>query len=418
MALTSCIRIVRPPTPPPTCEERVHYPIFNPHDPRHNPTAIPSQWIHGDYNFSEDSSNTQNTGHWMQSLSEKSLRKARSGLSAIKSGIHRRPSVQQQSPRRNIPGLWMSSGSRGSSLDRPDSSFPSTISEASTDDEFEFGTDLYRTRCNGSSTWNLEIINRYLREIESSHALAPDVHIDADIGPAGSRLEGETLNNFSEESPDSEVTRLPSKTQTITCDDHAQVSPTPSFPSTSDSIIPSRPSTSSNESNISQLIDATQAYEALCSLDHLAPDSPTNAEDGRDADPPLPATSQKSSSSLSEGPANRSNGEKANSEQADNEFCNVSSSPQIASTTSDSSDRPAKNQLQRCQWRRPRRVNLITPVSEKWKRPVTVAHLPIRAHSLEIRLLNKAKGIQAQHLHHGRICRIQPSTTTCSLCRP
>lgn len=327
--LTGYSKIVRPPTPPPTCEERVHYPVFNPHDPRHNPTAIPPSWIRGSYSLSEDSSSTQNTSRW-HSLSERSLRKARSGLDAIRSGMHRRPSVDQLGPRRNIPGLWMSTDSRASSIDRPNSSFPSTISEASTDDEFEFGTDLYRTRPNGSSAWNLEIVNKYLSEVGSSHALPPDVYTDVDIGPAGSRLEGETLNNPSE--ADSEVTRLPSKTQTIKWDDRIQPGRRPST-STSSSVISSRASTSSDESTLSQLINATQAFEALCSFDEPAKDVPNSSDVGRDADGSLSATSRSSTESLSEGAASQSNGSaRANSEEADNQSRSVSPSFHIECT--------------------------------------------------------------------------------------
>ncbi|ODM16615.1 hypothetical protein SI65_08122 [Aspergillus cristatus] len=310
--------IVRPSTPPPTCEERVHYPVFNPHDPRHNPTVIPPSWLRGSYSLSEDSSSTHTSGRW-HSLSEKSLRKARSGLDAIRSGMHRRPSVDQQGPRRDLPGLWMSTDSRGSSINRPDGSFPSTISEASTDDEFEFGTDLYRTRPNGSSKWNLEIVNRYLNEVGSSHALPPDVYSDdVETSPAGSRLEGETLNNPSEE--DSEVTTLPSKPQTIRWDDRVQSGRRPSLTSASSSVISSRASTSSDESTLSQLINATQAFEALCSIDEPTKNIPDSSDVEHDADDSLPATSQGSAEVLPEGAASQSNGStRTNSEEADNQ---------------------------------------------------------------------------------------------------
>jgi len=329
--LTSYSRIVRPPTPPPTCEERIHYPVFNPHDPRHNPTAIPPSWIRGSYSLSEDSSSTHTSSRW-HSLSERSLRKARSGLDAIRSGMHRRPSVDQRGPRRDLPGLWMSTDSRRSSINRPDSSFPSTISEASTDDEFEFGTDLYRTRPNGSSTWNLEIVNRYLNEVGSSHALPYDVYADVDIGPAGSRLEGETLNNPSEE--DSEVTRLPSKTQTIRWDDHIQSGRKLSITSTSSSVISSRTSTSSDESILSQLINATQAFEALCSSDEPTKKIPDCSDVERNTDNSLPATSRSSTEILPKGAASQSSGStRTKSEEADNQSRSVSASSHIESTT-------------------------------------------------------------------------------------
>lgn len=53
--------------------------------------------------------------------------------------------------RGNIPSIWSSSDSAGDSFDVHDDYFPSTISEASTEEDYNFGFGLYRTRCNCSS---------------------------------------------------------------------------------------------------------------------------------------------------------------------------------------------------------------------------------------------------------------------------
>ena len=255
----------RPPTPSPTCEERIHYPVFNPHDPRHNPAATFPLWIRNDYRDSEDSSDTLSTARWMQSLPQRSLRKARSGILAFGGSRSR-----AQSHRRDIPRSWLSSGSNGSS-DAEDTSFPSTISEASTENEHGFGTDLYRTRCNGSSTWDFKTVEDFLHGSEARlahtpiHAVPPGV----DISPAGLRLEGETLNGNEEEAPTFNLPQPPPQRPTIKWDD-ANINRVPSRPTTSGSVSPSSASISSNASGLSHVVDANQALEALCLLDGSA----------------------------------------------------------------------------------------------------------------------------------------------------
>ncbi|THC97232.1 hypothetical protein EYZ11_003285 [Aspergillus tanneri] len=60
----------------PTCEESIHYPVFNPRDPRHNPTAHTSSWLEDNY-YPSETSKLPGSMNWMQSLSKRSLRKAR-----------------------------------------------------------------------------------------------------------------------------------------------------------------------------------------------------------------------------------------------------------------------------------------------------------------------------------------------------
>ncbi|KAF4167476.1 hypothetical protein CNMCM6936_004931 [Aspergillus lentulus] len=145
--LNSRNRIERPATPPASCEELAHYPVFNPRDPRHNPAASASLWLQSDYCRSQ-ASRTQNSVSWMQDLPRRSLRKARSGLLALRSGMQRRPLPGGHARRSDIPSIWSSRDSTEGSSDH----FPSSVSDASTEDDHEFGTGLYRTARNHSSS--------------------------------------------------------------------------------------------------------------------------------------------------------------------------------------------------------------------------------------------------------------------------
>lgn len=288
--LTDYSRMGRPPTPSPTCEERIHYPVFNPHDPRHNPAATFPLWARNDYRDSEDSSDTQSTARWMQSLPQRSLRKARSGILAFG-----RSRSRAQSHRREIPGSWMSFASNGSS-DPEDTSFPSTISEASTENEHGFGTDLYRTRCNGSSTWDFKTVENFLHGTEAGTAHTP-IHVvppGMDISPAGLRLEGETLNGNEEDAPVFDLPRPPPKRPTIKWDD-ANINRVPSRPTTPGSVSLSSASISSNASGLSHVVDANQALEALCLLigstvEHRESDDTEPSDDYSVSEPPQSGT--------------------------------------------------------------------------------------------------------------------------------
>ncbi|GFG23425.1 hypothetical protein IFM61606_03306 [Aspergillus udagawae] len=140
-------RIERPATPPASCEELAHYPVFNPRDPRHNPAASAPLWLQSDY-YRPQASRTQNSVSWMQDLPRRSLRKARSGLLALRSGIQRRQLPGGHARRSDIPSIWSSRDSTEDSSDH----FPSSVSDASTEDDHEFGTGLYRTGRNHSSS--------------------------------------------------------------------------------------------------------------------------------------------------------------------------------------------------------------------------------------------------------------------------
>ncbi|KAF7588799.1 hypothetical protein BBP40_005192 [Aspergillus hancockii] len=136
-------RIVRPPAPPLTCEESAHYPIFNPQNPRHNPIATIPTWGEDGY-YASQHTDLQSPVSWPK----RSLRRARSGLVALRAGVQRRAAIF--STKRH------SSDATENSSDQ-DGSFPSTISEASTEEDSDFGTHLHRTECNDSSSLSCDV---------------------------------------------------------------------------------------------------------------------------------------------------------------------------------------------------------------------------------------------------------------------
>lgn len=76
----------------PTCQERIHYPVFNPLDPRHNPEISTSWWRPNKQQSS--TSGSHNPKEWVQSVSKRTLHKARSGLLALRSGLSHRSSEE------------------------------------------------------------------------------------------------------------------------------------------------------------------------------------------------------------------------------------------------------------------------------------------------------------------------------------
>lgn len=138
-------RATAPCNSPQICEESV-YPVFNPLDPRHNPTAPASSWFDHTYCPPGPPSSPGSEG-WMQSISKRSMRKARSGLQALRSGIQRRPLVDGFRRNGEIlgPCSWLEEYP-----DQKENIFPSTVSEASTEEDTEFGSHLHRTECKSS----------------------------------------------------------------------------------------------------------------------------------------------------------------------------------------------------------------------------------------------------------------------------
>ncbi|PLB48113.1 hypothetical protein P170DRAFT_510802 [Aspergillus steynii IBT 23096] len=139
------VRATVPSNSPQICERSV-YPVFNPLDPRHNPMAPASSWFDDSYFPPEEPSNLGSEG-WMQSFSKRSIRKARSGLLALRSGMQKRPLVDGSrhdgETLRSCP--WPEEYS-----DQKENIFPSSVSEASTEEDVEFGSHLHRTKCKSS----------------------------------------------------------------------------------------------------------------------------------------------------------------------------------------------------------------------------------------------------------------------------
>ncbi|KAJ5915222.1 hypothetical protein N7454_011117 [Penicillium verhagenii] len=115
--------VIDSPDNSPTCAERDHYPVFNPDDPRHNPSSTTPFRRQESHTSSSDSQKQQS--HWVQDLPRRSLHKARSGLLALRSGFLRRP-------RQNI-----------NIEDAP--AHHRELSSASTQEDLGFGVALYRT---------------------------------------------------------------------------------------------------------------------------------------------------------------------------------------------------------------------------------------------------------------------------------
>lgn len=178
----------------------------------------------------------------------------------------------------------MPSGLDESSSDHQAECFPSTISEASTENERGFGVNLYRTRCNGLPTRRRAYAEPDEYEDAFTHGSTSGIP-EVDIGPAGLRLrlDGDTLHELSEpeeneETLGSEATRQPSRRMTIAWDD-GHLNRFPSSHATSDYIGSGTTSTSSEESTNSQVIsDANQALEALCLLVPPTGDSCSNSD--------------------------------------------------------------------------------------------------------------------------------------------
>lgn len=121
-------------TPQPTCEERIHYPVYNPEDPRHNPSECRR-------NSQNSSADSQKQLHWVQDLHRRSIRKAQSGLLSLREGLLRLSSRNDDD------------NDTGSTLERPQSHINgrrkqaygfSGISDASTQEDVNFGVGMYR----------------------------------------------------------------------------------------------------------------------------------------------------------------------------------------------------------------------------------------------------------------------------------
>ncbi|KAL4975832.1 hypothetical protein BDW66DRAFT_136418 [Aspergillus desertorum] len=175
----------RQPTLISACEESAHYPVFDPKDPEHNPTLERSGCPQ---DVAMQSTYPAASLRWMRGLPKRSLRQARSGIQALTTSL-------RMSYRRSgqlSAGLWSHSDSAGSSNDPQDRHFSSTVSEASTDTDWEFGTNLYRCNYpkleNGvgkvtsdtSCNWNFQSASAKSSTAEHLMIFPLDVRADSD----------------------------------------------------------------------------------------------------------------------------------------------------------------------------------------------------------------------------------------------
>ncbi|PWY64275.1 hypothetical protein BO70DRAFT_401405 [Aspergillus heteromorphus CBS 117.55] len=177
----SASRRNRTSTPPPTCEESVHYPIFNPRDPRHNPSAA-SSWVKDDY-YAPQHPNPSTSIRWMQDLPRRSLRRAHSGFLAFTSGMRRRPITTRPSQSDDIPRSWSSTDSGKDFSDQQATLYSSTVSEASTEEDVDFGTDLQRIRCKYPPETD-DNLDRYLQSLPCPFAWDDWVPSGSAAGPS------------------------------------------------------------------------------------------------------------------------------------------------------------------------------------------------------------------------------------------
>ncbi|PYH93248.1 hypothetical protein BO71DRAFT_410357 [Aspergillus ellipticus CBS 707.79] len=170
---------------PPTCEESVHYPIFNPRNPRHNPSVASSAWPQDDYYVSQPP-NFERSLRRMQNLPRRSLRRAHSGFLAFTSGMRRRPIPAHRSHNDDIPSIWSSTDSAKDSSDQQGTLYSSTVSEASTEEDVDFGTDLQRISCKYPPQPDANM-DRYLQSLPSLFAWDDGVLSGSTAGPSHRR---------------------------------------------------------------------------------------------------------------------------------------------------------------------------------------------------------------------------------------
>ena len=116
----------------------IHYPVFNPQDPRHNPVAANPSFTNSDYPLQNDDSLQQK-----RSFPGRSLQKARSGLSALTSGIQRRATNYRD----DIFETWRTTERGTFPFDnRHDLTSQAPSSVVSTKEDNESLADAYRTQ--------------------------------------------------------------------------------------------------------------------------------------------------------------------------------------------------------------------------------------------------------------------------------
>ncbi|CAG8947213.1 unnamed protein product [Penicillium salamii] len=135
---TSCI----PDPEEPTCQEKAHYPVFNPRDPRHNPEASIFPWRRQESSTSSQDSPPPHQVNWAHNLSQRSLHRARSGLLALRASVRRHSTVEDRlEPEAELRGFVGPVALRRERHRHMDSSGAYT---SSTQEDLEFGFEMHR----------------------------------------------------------------------------------------------------------------------------------------------------------------------------------------------------------------------------------------------------------------------------------
>ncbi|CAG8890960.1 unnamed protein product [Penicillium egyptiacum] len=119
----------------PTCQERIHYPVFNPLDPRHNPEISTLSWNPNEQQSS--SSESRSPMAWVQSVSRRSLHRARSGLMALRSGFNRHSSEEGNTEKSFVSPVALR-------RERQRHALSSGAYTSETQEDMNFGTELSR----------------------------------------------------------------------------------------------------------------------------------------------------------------------------------------------------------------------------------------------------------------------------------
>lgn len=126
-------------TPEPQCQERLHYPIYNPQDPRHNPSRGRR------HDSQHSSSDSQKQARWVQDLQKRSIHKVRSGIVALREGFLRLSSWNNSDIDDTDTGSVLEGPRNKESEKKKRGHGFSGISDTSTQEDVNFGVGINRT---------------------------------------------------------------------------------------------------------------------------------------------------------------------------------------------------------------------------------------------------------------------------------
>jgi hypothetical protein len=152
--------------------------VYNPLDPRHNPEVASASWRRSQSSASESSTPILK----IQTITRRSLHKARSGLQALRAGIINHFSEDGSRDQNHVNPF-----SLGREEDLPEGS--SVTVTSSTLDDAAFGTEIFRTRTPPRLAGNGETgsLHRVLSEFSDAHSFAtvPELETKRKQRPCG-----------------------------------------------------------------------------------------------------------------------------------------------------------------------------------------------------------------------------------------